>query len=88
METILRLWDCLCLDRRDLNLILVIGKFRRKCQVKKFLAIAVGLLGSSLFETMTMICELFTHEPDGGSAMVPVTLFLEIYGYIQNLQNV
>lgn len=60
----------------------MIGKFRRKCQVKKFLAIAVGLLGSSLRETMIMICELFTHEPDGGSAMVPVTLFMEIYGSV------
>ncbi|XP_017757778.1 PREDICTED: uncharacterized protein LOC108549039 [Eufriesea mexicana] len=86
VETILRRWDCLCLDRRDLNLILMIGKFRRKCQVKKFLAIAVGLLGSSLLETMVMICELFTYEPDGGSAMVPVTLFLEIYGYLAGLR--
>ncbi|KAF3420500.1 hypothetical protein E2986_03999 [Frieseomelitta varia] len=85
VETILRRWDCLCLDRRDLNLILMIGKFRRKCQVKKFLAIAVGLLGSSLCETMIMICELFTHEPEGGSAMVPVTFFLEIYGYLAGL---
>ncbi|XP_003708683.1 uncharacterized protein LOC100880059 isoform X2 [Megachile rotundata] len=86
VETILRRWDCLCLDRRDLNLIMMIGKFRRKCQVKKFLAIAVGLLGSSLFETMIMICELFTHEPEGGSAMVPVTLFMEIYGYLAGLR--
>ncbi|XP_076248457.1 uncharacterized protein LOC143188209 [Calliopsis andreniformis] len=86
VETILYRWDCLCLDRRDLNLILMIGKFRRKCQVKKFLAIAVGLLGSSLFETMVMICELFTHEPEGGSAMVPVTLFMEIYGYLAGLR--
>ncbi|XP_076754550.1 uncharacterized protein LOC143425542 [Xylocopa sonorina] len=86
VETILRRWDCLCLDRRDLNLILMIGKFRRKCQVKKFLAIAVGLLSSNLFETMVMICELFTHEPDGGSAMVPVTFFLEIYGYLAGLR--
>ncbi|KOX67579.1 Ropporin-1-like protein [Melipona quadrifasciata] len=85
VETILRRWDCLCLDRRDLNLILMIGKFQRKCQVKKFLAIAVGLLGSSLCETMIMICELFTHEPEGGSAMVPVTFFLEIYGYLAGL---
>ncbi|XP_053970523.1 uncharacterized protein LOC128872145 isoform X3 [Hylaeus volcanicus] len=83
---ILRRWDCLCLDRRDLNLIMMIGKFRRRCQVKKFLAIAVGLLGSSLFETMIMICDLFTHEPEGGSAMVPVTLFMEIYGYLAGLR--
>ncbi|XP_076277624.1 uncharacterized protein LOC143207739 [Lasioglossum baleicum] len=86
VETILWRWDCLCLDRRDLNLIMMIGKFRRRCQVKKFLAIAVGLLGSSLFETMVMICELFTHEPEGGSAMVPVALFMEIYGYLAGLR--
>ncbi|XP_017787577.1 PREDICTED: uncharacterized protein LOC108570257 [Habropoda laboriosa] len=86
VETILRRWDCLCLDRRDFNLILMIGKFRRKCQVKKFLAIAVGLLSSSLFETMILICELFTHEPEGGSAMVPVTFFMEIYGYLAGLR--
>nr|XP_031827532.1 ropporin-1-like protein [Nomia melanderi] len=86
VETILRRWDCLCLDRRDLNMIMMIGKFRRRCQVKKFLAIAVGLLGNSLFETMIMICELFTHEPEGGSAMVPVTLFMEIYGYLAGLR--
>ncbi|XP_076642661.1 ropporin-1-like protein [Halictus rubicundus] len=86
VETILWRWDCLCLDRRDLNLIMMIGKFRRRCQVKKFLAIAVGLLGSSLFDTMVMICELFTHEPEGGSAMVPVALFMEIYGYLAGLR--
>ncbi|XP_043273625.1 uncharacterized protein [Venturia canescens] len=86
IDAILRRWDDLCLDRRDLNLIMIIGKFRKKCQVKKFLAIAVGLLGSSLFETMLMVCELFTLEPDGGSAMIPVTLFMEIYGYLAGLR--
>ncbi|XP_033222994.1 ropporin-1-like protein isoform X2 [Belonocnema kinseyi] len=86
VETLLRRWDCLCLDRKDLNLIMMIGKFRRKCQVKKFLAIAVGLLASSIFETMVMICELFTHEPDGGSAMIPVSLFMELYGFLAGLR--
>jgi len=47
--------------------------------VKKFLAIAVGLLGANLTETMIMVCQLFSHEPDGGSAMIPLTLFMEIY---------
>lgn len=80
VETILRRWDDLCLDRRDLNLIMIIGRFRDRCQVKKFLAIAVGLLGTTLFDTMLMICELFTLEPDGGSAMIPISLFMELYG--------
>ncbi|TGZ32237.1 Cytochrome P450 9e2 [Temnothorax longispinosus] len=85
VETISRRWDCLCLDRRDLDTILAIGRFRRTCQVKKFLAIAVGLLGASLTETMIMVCQLFSHEPDGGSAMIPLTLFMEIYEYLAGL---
>ncbi|XP_015117771.1 ropporin-1A [Diachasma alloeum] len=86
LEVILRRWDDLCLDRRDLDLIMIIGKFRHKCQVKKFLAIAVGLLGTTLFDTMLMICELFTLEPDGGSAMIPISLFMELYGYLAGLK--
>ncbi|XP_011166595.2 ropporin-1-like protein isoform X1 [Solenopsis invicta] len=85
VEIISRHWDCLCLDRRDLDTILTIGEFRRTCQVKKFLAIAVGLLGANLTETMIMVCQLFSHEPDGGSAMIPLTLFIEIYEYLAGL---
>ncbi|XP_008209228.1 uncharacterized protein LOC100121242 [Nasonia vitripennis] len=86
LQSILERWDYLCLDRRDSDLIILIGKFRNKCQIKKFLSIAVGLLTRSLTETMITICELFTHEPDGGSAMIPVGLFMEIYGYLASLR--
>ncbi|XP_032686113.1 ropporin-1-like protein isoform X2 [Odontomachus brunneus] len=85
LETIARRWDCLCLDRRDFETITSIGRFRRGCQVKKFLAIAVGLLGGNLTETMIMVCQLFSHEPDGGSAMIPLNLFMEIYEYLAGL---
>ncbi|XP_072758381.1 ropporin-1-like protein [Anoplolepis gracilipes] len=85
IETVLHHWDCLCLDRKDFDAIITIGKFRRTCQVKKFLAITVGLLGATLTETMIMICQLFTHEPDGGSAMIPLTLFMDLYEYLAGL---
>lgn len=85
IETIARRWDCLCLDRRDFDTITTIGRFQSTCQVKRFLAIAVGLLGANLTETMIMICQLFTHEPDGGSTMIPLTLFVEIYEYLAEL---
>ncbi|KAL0122047.1 hypothetical protein PUN28_007082 [Cardiocondyla obscurior] len=85
VEIISHRWDCLCLDRRHFNLILQIGRFRRTCEVKKFLAVAVSLLGANLTETMIMVCQLFTHEPDGGSAMIPLTLFMEIYEYLAGL---
>lgn len=79
IETILHHWDCLCLDRKDFDTIVMVGGFRHTCQVKRFLAVAVGLLSANLTETMIMICQLFTHEPDGGSAMIPLTLFMETY---------
>ncbi|EFN86606.1 Ropporin-1-like protein [Harpegnathos saltator] len=85
LEAIARCWDCLCLDRRDFQKIATIGQFRRNCQVKRFLAIAVGLLGSNPTETMIMVCQLFSHEPDGGSAMIPLSLFIEIYEYLAGL---
>ncbi|EZA51354.1 Ropporin-1-like protein [Ooceraea biroi] len=85
IETISRRWDCLCLDRKDFDTIATIGRFRRTCRIKKFLAVAVGLLGANLTETMIMICQLFTHEPDGGSAMIPLTLFTELYEYLAGL---
>ncbi|KAL6257444.1 hypothetical protein P5V15_011015 [Pogonomyrmex californicus] len=85
IEMISHRWDCLCLNRKDFDTIVTIGRFGRACQVKKFLAVAVGLLGANLTETMIMVCQLFSHEPDGGSAMIPLTLFLEIYEYLAKL---
>lgn len=35
---------------------------------------------------MTLVCELFTYEADGGSAMIPIGLFMEIYGYLASLK--
>ncbi|XP_029172404.1 ropporin-1-like protein [Nylanderia fulva] len=85
IEIVSHRWDCLCLDRKDFDAIITIGKFQDVCEVKKFLAIAVGLLGANLTETMIMICQLLTHEPDGGSAMIPFNLFMEIYEYLAGL---
>lgn len=80
LECVLSKWDNLCLDCRDVELIIKIGRFKRKCQIKKFLAIGTGLLSRNITETMILICELFTHECDGGSAMIPLGLFMELYG--------
>lgn len=34
-----------------------------------------------------MICQLFTHEPEGGSAMIPLNLFMEIYEWVLDDQD-
>jgi len=34
---------------------------------------------------MIYVCELLTHEPEGGSAMIPLRIFLDLYGYLADL---
>jgi len=34
---------------------------------------------------MIYVCELLTHEPKGGSAMIPLRIFLDLYGYLADL---
>ena len=39
----------------------------------------------NLFETMIYVCELLTKEPDGGSAMIPIKIFMNLYQYLADL---
>lgn len=39
----------------------------------------------NLLETMVYVCELLTREPEGGSAMIPLRMFLNLYGYLADL---
>lgn len=34
---------------------------------------------------MIYVCELLTREPEGGSAMISLRIFLDLYGYLANL---
>lgn len=34
---------------------------------------------------MIYVCELLTQEPEGGSAMIPLRIFLDLYGYLADL---
>ncbi|XP_072743256.1 uncharacterized protein [Anoplolepis gracilipes] len=67
---------------------------KKYCDFYRFLAVACGFLGNvslrlrplqNLLETMIYVCELLTHEPEGGSAMIPLRIFLDLYGYLANL---
>ena len=82
LDDVQKRWNALCLDQRDYGIITLLGKFKKTCPLKIFLSIAVGLITESISETMILICELFTQEPEGGSSMIPYGLFMEIYGYL------
>ncbi|XP_018338173.1 PREDICTED: uncharacterized protein LOC108746113 isoform X2 [Trachymyrmex septentrionalis] len=69
------------------QLFMVAGLLEDKeyCDFYRFLAVACGFLGNNLLETMIYVCELLTHEPEGGSAMIPLRIFLDLYGYLADL---
>ncbi|KYN13195.1 Ropporin-1-like protein [Trachymyrmex cornetzi] len=60
-------------------------EYKEYCDFYRFLAVACGFLGNNLLETMIYVCELLTHEPEGGSAMIPLRIFLDLYGYLADL---
>ncbi|KAL6433852.1 hypothetical protein ACFW04_005821 [Cataglyphis niger] len=81
-------WHGLDLPETSLyQLFIVAGLLPDKeyCDFYRFLAVACGFLGNNLLETMIYVCELLTHEPEGGSAMIPLRIFSDLYRYLANL---
>lgn len=39
----------------------------------------------NLTQTMVLLCNLLTDEPDGGSAMIPLHTFAELYTFLASL---
>ncbi|KAG7188453.1 hypothetical protein KM043_008093 [Ampulex compressa] len=87
LTAILKDWQGMSLTESTLYQILVIGGFlnEKECEFYKFLSIACGFLGNNLLETMIYVCELLTDEPEGGSAMIPLRIFLSIYRNLADL---
>lgn len=42
-------------------------------------------MDQSLTQTMYLICELLTEEPEGGSDMIPFETFKELYTYLAQM---
>ncbi|KAI4481413.1 hypothetical protein M0804_009533 [Polistes exclamans] len=88
LRAILEHWQGIDLTEDSLYQICLIGGFLhgdRNCDFYPFLAIACGFLANNLTETMIYVCELLTEEPKGGSAMICLRTFLNLYGYLANL---
>nr|XP_003704334.1 PREDICTED: uncharacterized protein LOC100877325 [Megachile rotundata] len=87
LASLLSRWQGIALSESILFQILSVGNLlpARECHFYKFLAIACGFLGKNLLETMVYVCELLTEEPEGGSAMIPLTTFLNLYVFLAEL---
>ncbi|XP_049767571.1 uncharacterized protein LOC126100953 [Schistocerca cancellata] len=82
-ELLYNKWGGLCLNHNALKVMLEIGEFTDdEVDVLKFVAIAAGHLTHNLKQTMIVICEILTEEPEGGSAMIPFSTFCDLYTYL------
>uniref|UniRef100_A0A1B6IX53 RIIa domain-containing protein n=1 Tax=Homalodisca liturata TaxID=320908 RepID=A0A1B6IX53_9HEMI len=84
-EILLEKWLGVCLVQDALESMLRVGSIQDKVPWLKFVAIAAGHLCANLSKTMVMVCEVLTEEPDGGSAMIPVETFEDLYQYLARL---
>ncbi|XP_048488111.1 uncharacterized protein LOC105381494 isoform X1 [Plutella xylostella] len=76
-------WEGSCLDVQELSRILCLCEARAAAVPRlHFLAVAAGMLTKSLTHTMILLCELLTHEPEGGSAAIDAEQFLMMYRFL------
>ncbi|XP_021915188.1 ropporin-1-like protein [Zootermopsis nevadensis] len=78
-------WQSICLDENALNEMLKVGGFTENVDWLKFIAIAAGHLTNSLTQTMYLICELLTEEPEGGSDAIPFETFKQLYVFLAEM---
>ncbi|CAH1103786.1 unnamed protein product [Psylliodes chrysocephalus] len=51
----------------------------------KFVGLCAAHLTDNLTNTMTLICEIMTEEPEGGSAMIPFEIFMDLYIFLAKI---
>nr|CAD7264633.1 unnamed protein product [Timema shepardi] len=88
-EDLKKAWRGMCLNADALDEMLQIGGFGAEEEVDllKFVAVASGHLTNSLSETMTLLCEILTDDPEGGPAKIPVELFCKLYSFLAGLDG-
>ncbi|KAL1456269.1 hypothetical protein WDU94_001013 [Cyamophila willieti] len=78
-------WLGLTLNKCELDRMLLLRHYRGKVDIMEFVAIAAGHLCKTLSATMTLVCELLTLEPEGGSAKIPLPWFIHLYRMLADL---
>ncbi|CAH0549120.1 unnamed protein product [Brassicogethes aeneus] len=80
-------WIGACLEHDTLIQILCLGGFTNPMQIPwlRFLGLCAAHLTDDLTHSMILICEIFTEEPEGGNAMIPVDVFLDLYKFLASI---
>ncbi|XP_074040154.1 uncharacterized protein [Leptinotarsa decemlineata] len=82
-------WTGACLSHNTLIAILCIGGFDNPDAIPwlRFIGLCAAHLSDDLTNTMKLICEIMTEEPEGGSAMIPLETFIDLYQFIARIDG-
>ncbi|KAK5638438.1 hypothetical protein RI129_012733 [Pyrocoelia pectoralis] len=80
-------WIGACLQHENLIEILCLSGFTDHNEIPwfRFVALCAGHITENLTQTMIMVCEILTEEPEGGSAMVPLEVFVDVYKFLAQI---
>ncbi|KAG5872482.1 Ropporin-1-like protein, partial [Gonioctena quinquepunctata] len=80
-------WTGACLTHNTLIQILCVGGFENPEAIPwmRFIGLCAAHLTDDLTNTMKLICEIMTEEPEGGSAMIPLETFLDLYKFLARI---
>ncbi|KAG8226411.1 hypothetical protein J437_LFUL012507 [Ladona fulva] len=81
VDKLKNLWSGLCLDPSALREMLQLCGCIESHPVDwlTLVAVATAHLNENLLQTMNMLCELLTEEPEGGCASIPIDTFKHLY---------
>ncbi|KAK9876001.1 hypothetical protein WA026_011118 [Henosepilachna vigintioctopunctata] len=82
-------WIGSCLNHDQLIEILCLGGFQDPLAIPwlKFIGLCAAMISKSLTQTMTLVCEILTEEPEGASASITLEMFLSIYKFLAEIDG-
>ncbi|TPP61460.1 ropporin-1 protein isoform X2 [Fasciola gigantica] len=81
-------WKDLSLPVERFQELCRLGNFVGSCEWRKFLALAASDLCKNLPETLKLVCELLTADPEGGAARIQFDQWLEFYRYLGKIDEI
>ncbi|KAK6633692.1 hypothetical protein RUM44_004299 [Polyplax serrata] len=85
-RTLFKKWSDICLQEQLLVRLIALLGARTTVNWVQFVGVCAGFISRSLTQTMILVCELFTDEPEGGMATVPYTLFIDLYIFLAQME--
>lgn len=70
-QTLFIKWNNVCLQEEVLIKLLALMGAKTNFNWLQFIAVAAGSISNTLTQTMILLCELLTDEPEGGMATIP-----------------